>query len=223
MMRILLVEDDRHIAENLYDFLEGRGHQCDFATTLAGARALLAANDFDVLALDRNLPDGDGATLVRDLRASGSHLAILLLTARDALDDKLDGFAAGADDYLVKPFALKEVEARLLALQRRGATQPLAGKITAGGLSYDPSSHEIRCGEEVLTLPPKGILLLATMLRHPDRLFSRRELEVAVWGHEQEASDNLRSALLTVRKVLDGHGSVEIRNVHGLGYKLVVL
>jgi DNA-binding response OmpR family regulator len=222
-MRILIVEDDRHIAENLYDFLEARGHQCDFATSLAGARALLAANAFEALALDRNLPDGDGATLVRDLRAAGNALSILMLTARDTLDDKLDGFAAGADDYLAKPFALKEVEARLLALQRRGAPLPPGGKITVGRITYDPPAHEIRRDGELLPLPPKAIRLLASMLPHPDRLFSRRELEIAVWGHEQESSDNLRSVLLTVRKALDGDSSLEIRNVHGLGYKLVVL
>jgi DNA-binding response OmpR family regulator len=182
----------------------------------------LAGNPFDAMALDRSLPDGDGATLVRDLRAAGSQLAILMLTARDTLDDKLDGFAAGADDYLAKPFALKEVEARLLALQRRGGIQPLAGKIAAGSVTYDPTAHEIRRDGEVLPLPPKGIRLLASMLHHPDRLFSRRELEIAVWGHEQDSSDNLRSVLLTVRKALDGDGSLEIRNVHGLGYKLVV-
>ena len=223
MMRVLIVEDDRHIAENLYDFLEACGHQCDFTTSLAGARALLDGNTFDAIALDRNLPDGDGATLVRDLRASGEQIPILMLTARDTLDDKLDGFAAGADDYLAKPFALKEVEARLLALQRRVGTPPHAGIIAAGGLSYVPAAHEIRRDGVVLALPPKGIRLLASMLRHPDRLFSRSELEIAVWGHEQESSDNLRSVLLTVRKALDGNSPVEIRNVHGLGYKLVVL
>jgi len=219
-MRVLIVEDDRHIAENLYDFLEARGHQCDFTTSLAGARALLDDNAFDAIALDRNLPDGDGATLVRDLRASGVQIPILMLTARDALDDKLDGFAAGTDDYLAKPFALKEVEARLLALQRRAGTLPHAGIVAAGGLSYVPAAHEIRRDGVALALPPKGIRLLASMLRHPDRL---SELEIAVWGHEQESSDNLRSVLLTVRKALDGDSPVEIRNVHGLGYKLVVL
>ena len=120
-MHVLIVEDDRTIAENLYDFLEARGHQCDFANTLAGARALLAGSRFDALALDRNLPDGDGATLARSLRDAGQTLPILMLTARDQLDDKLDGFAAGADDYLVKPFALKEVEVRLLALHLASA------------------------------------------------------------------------------------------------------
>ncbi len=222
-MRILIVEDDRPIAENLYDFLEAHGHQCDFAPSLAGARALVATSAFDAVILDRNLPDGDGATLLRDLRASGHTLPVLMLTARDTLDDKLDGFSAGADDYLGKPFALKEVEARLLALQRRAMPRHDSGTITAGGLTYDPSAHEIRLDGHALPLPPKATVLLAAMLMHPGRLFSRRELEIAVWGHEQESSDNLRTLLLTARKALDGAAPLEIRNVHGLGYKLVVL
>lgn len=222
-MHVLIVEDDRTIAENLYDFLEARGHQCDFANSLGGARTLLAARRFDAVALDRNLPDGDGATLARSLREAGQTLPILMLTARDQLDDKLDGFAAGADDYLVKPFALKEVEARLLALQRRSAPPPAApGPLAGGQLSFDPLAHELRLAGQRLELPPKALKLLAVMLAHPGRLFSRRELEIAVWGHEQEASDKLRSVLHTLRKALDGNSGVTIHNSHGLGYKLSV-
>lgn len=219
-MHVLIVEDDPLIAENLYDFLEARGHQCDFATTLAAARQLLAGAMIDALILDRNLPDGDGATLARSLRSAGKMLPILMLTARDGLDDKLAGFDAGADDYLAKPFALKEVEVRLLALQRRCASRLGEGPVRLGLLAYDPSAQEIRCDGELLVLPPKAIRLLAVMLPHPGRLFARRELEIAIWGHEQESSDNLRSVLHTVRKAL-GSGAVEIQNVHGLGYKLV--
>jgi DNA-binding response OmpR family regulator len=220
-MHILIVEDDRLIAENLYDFLEGCGHQCDFATTLAAARPLLDRGGVDALILDRNLPDGDGATLARQLRGAGNTLAILMLTARDALDDKLAGFDAGADDYLAKPFALKEVQARLLALQRRNGGRGDGGPLTLGALSYDPSAQEVRLGGRVLELPPKAIRLLAVMLPHPNRLFARRELEIAIWGHEQESSDNLRSVLHTVRKVLGEGAGIEVRTVHGLGYKLV--
>ena len=216
-MHVLIAEDDRTIAENLYDFLEARGHQCDFANSLAGARALLAGSRFDAIALDRNLPDGDGATLARSLREAGQALPILMLTARD----QLDGFAAGADDYLVKPFALKEVEARLLALQRRAVPPPAAAApLTVGQLSFDPLAHKVRLAGRQLDLPPKAVKLLATMLPHPDRLFTRRELEIAVWGHEQEASDKLHSVLHTLRKALDGNSSVTIHNIHGLGYKL---
>lgn len=220
-MHILIVEDDRLIAENLYDFLEACGHQCDFATSLAAARALLADGGIDALVLDRNLPDGDGATLARQLRSAGKMLPILMLTARDALDDKLAGFDAGADDYLAKPFALKEVEARLLALQRRSGGRAGGGPLDVGPLTYDASAQEIRLHGQLLVLPPKAIRLLAVMMPHPNRLFSRRELEVAVWGHEQASSDNLRSVLHTVRKAVGDDAAVGIQNVHGLGYKLV--
>ncbi len=220
-MHVLIVEDDRLIAENLYDFLESCGHQCDFATNLSGAQRLLDAGGVDALVLDRNLPDGDGADLARRLRIAGSNLPILMLTARDALDDKLAGFDAGADDYLAKPFALKEVEARLLALQRRSAGRSDSTRLVAGHLSYDPAALEVRLGGEVLHLPPKAVRLIAVMLPCPNRVFSRRELEVAIWGHEQASSDNLRSVLHVIRKAFGDLGGVEIQNVHGLGYKLV--
>ena len=220
-MHILIVEDDHLIAENLYDFLESCGHQCDFAATLAAARLRLAASSFDALVLDRNLPDGDGSTLVENLRSAGQMLPILLLTARDSLDDKLAGFAAGADDYLAKPFALKEVEARLLALQRRGAGRPAVALLSVGPLIYDVAAQELRLDGALLTLPPKALRLLAVMLAQPNRLFARRELELAIWGHEQSSSDNLRSVLHTVRKAFGEGCGVEIQNIHGLGYKLV--
>ncbi len=220
-MHILIVEDDRLIAENLYDFLESCGHQCDYAGNLAAARALLDDGGIDAVVLDRNLPDGDGASLARYLRAAGNPVAILMLTARDALDDKLGGFEAGADDYLAKPFALKEVEARLLALQRRAAPRSEVGPVRFGAIAYDAAAQEIRLDDRPLGLPPKAVRLLAVMLPHPNRLFSRRELEIAIWGREQESSDNLRSVLHTVRKAMDGAAGLEIQNVHGLGYKLV--
>ncbi len=220
-MHILIVEDDRLIAENLYDFLESCGHQCDYAGNLAAARSLLDGGGIDAVVLDRNLPDGDGASLARHLRAAGNAVVILMLTARDALDDKLGGFEAGADDYLAKPFALKEVEARLLALQRRAAPRSEAGPVRFGAIAYDAAAQEVRLDGRPLGLPPKAIRLLAIMLPHPNRLFSRRELEIAVWGREQESSDNLRSVLHTVRKAMDGQAGIEIQNVHGLGYKLV--
>jgi DNA-binding response OmpR family regulator len=226
-MHILIVEDDRLIAENLYDFLESCGHQCDFAPSLATARMLLATQAIEALILDRNLPDGDGATLSKELRDGGNMLPILMLTARDALDDKLDGFEAGADDYLAKPFALKEVEVRLKALARRSQSG-VSGQTPAldfGPLHYDPLGQVISLHGQALSLPPKANRLLLALLPHPERLFTRRQLEVAIWGEAQASSDNLRSVLHTVRKAfaeVDAAGSlVEIHNVHGQGYKLV--
>lgn len=221
-VHILIVEDDRAIAENLYDYLEGRGHLCDYAADLASAGPLLAGEaHFDAVLLDRSLPDGDGLTLARRLRAADRPLPVLILTARDTLEDKLSGFDAGADDYLVKPFALQEVEARLLALMRRAGARPAAGICRLGALEYDGQAQEVRLAGRRIALPPKPLRLLAELLPHPKRVFSRRELEIAIWGREQESSDNLRSVLHTLRRALGEAAGVAIVNVHGLGYKLV--
>jgi len=220
-MHILIVEDDRQIAENLYDYLEARGHQCDYAASLAEARRLVAIDGIEAMVLDRNLPDGDGLSLAQALRAEGRHFPILVLTARDTLDDKLAGFEAGADDYLSKPFALQEVEARLLAMRRRGVPTANVAGLQQGGLRYDPAARVVTLDGEVLRLPPKALRLVETFLQHPNRVLSRRELELAVWNSEQESGDNLRSVLHTVRKAFGDKGSAEVVNVHGLGYKLV--
>ncbi len=220
-MHLLIVEDDRTIAENLYDYLEARGHQCDYADSIAAASALLARSAFDAMVLDRNLPDGDGLALARRLRAQGRATPILVLTARDTLEDKLLGFEAGGDDYLVKPFALQELEVRLLALARRNAARPAEPLLQHGALSFNAATQELRLHGRPLALPPKPLRLAAELLAQPERVFSRRELEIAVWGHEQDSSDNLRSVLHTLRRALGDDAPIQVVNVHGLGYKLV--
>ncbi len=220
-MHLLIVEDDRTIAENLYEYLEARGHQCDYADSIAAASALLARSAFDAVVLDRNLPDGDGLALARRLRTEGRATPILVLTARDTLEDKLLGFEAGGDDYLVKPFALQELEVRLLALARRNAARPAEPLLQHGALSFNAATQELRLHGCPLALPPKPLRLAAELLAQPERVFSRRELEIAVWGHEQDSSDNLRSVLHTLRRALGDDASAQVVNVHGLGYKLV--
>lgn len=220
-MHLLIVEDDRTIAENLYDYLEARGHQCDYAGSIAAASALLARSAFDAVVLDRNLPDGDGLALARRLRAEGCATPILVLTARDTLEDKLLGFEAGGDDYLVKPFALQELEVRLLALARRSAVRAAAPVLHYGALEFRAATQALCLHGRPLTLPPKPLRLVAELLAQPERVFSRRELELAVWGHEQDSSDNLRSVLHTLRRALGDDAPVQVVNVHGLGYKLV--
>ena len=220
-MHLLIVEDDRTIAENLYDYLEARGHQCDYADSLAAASALLARGAFDAMVLDRNLPDGDGLALARRLRTEGRATPILVLTARDTLEDKLLGFEAGGDDYLVKPFALQELEVRLLALARRNAARPAEPVLRYGTLEFRAATQSLHLDGRPLMLPPKPLRLVAELLAHPERVFSRRELEIAVWGHEHDSSDNLRSVLHTLRRALGDDASTQVVNVHGLGYKLV--
>ena len=220
-MHLLIVEDDRTIAENLYDYLEARGHQCDYAGSIAAASALLARSVFDAVVLDRNLPDGDGLALARRLRAEGCATPILVLTARDTLEDKLLGFEAGGDDYLVKPFALQELEVRLLALARRNAARAADPVLRYGALEFRAATQALHLDGRPLALPPKPLRLVAELLAQPERVFSRRELELAVWGHEQDSSDNLRSVLHTLRRALGDDAPIQVVNVHGLGYKLV--
>ncbi|WP_287365837.1 response regulator transcription factor [Thauera sp.] len=220
-MHLLIIEDDRTIAENIYEYLESRGHQCDYADCLATASTLLTRSRFDAAVLDRNLPDGDGLALARRLRAEGNAMPILILTARETLEDKLLGFESGCDDYLVKPFALQELEVRLLALGRRSEARQANPVLRHGELELNSATQEARLRGRELSLPPKALRLLGELLSQPNRVFSRRELEIAVWGHEQDSSDNLRSVLHTLRRALGEDAPTQVVNVHGLGYKLV--
>jgi len=221
-MRILIIEDDPRICSNLFDFLEAGGHQCAVAGTLRDAQQRLTDSVPDAIVLDLNLPDGDGLTFARQLHSTHSSLPVLMLTARDTLDDKLAGFAAGADDYLVKPFALREVEVRLQALHRRASPRPDQGLWHYGPLEYDAVAQEVRLDGQPLRLAPKALRLLALFLQDPHRLLPRSEIERAVWGQEQEASDNLRSLLHVIRRELASSDHVEIENLHGQGYRLVI-
>lgn len=222
-MRVLIIEDDPAIAANLYDFLEARGHTVDAAADGVTGLHLAITGGFDAIVLDLGLPGMDGGTLCRKLRGEAHNdTPVLMLTARDTLDDKLGGFAQGADDYLVKPFALKEIEARLTALHKRHAGRVAPRALTAGELTFDPQTFVIRfCGRDV-KLPPKCIRLLQVLMAQPNRVFSRKELEAEVWGREQETSDTLRSHMHVLRRELAQAGSYDpIENVHGLGYRLV--
>jgi len=222
-MHILIVEDDADIAGNLYDFLSGRGHEVDAAPNGLTALHLLGTRQFDVVVLDIGLPGIDGLTLAERVRKDArSPVPILMLTARDTLDDKLAGFEAGADDYLVKPFALKEVEVRLQALAKRAQGRVIDNAIRVGPLAYDPFSGNATLRGELLKLSPKSLKLLVTMMGQPGRLFSREQLEQAVWGQLQASSDTLRSHLSQLRRELmlaDGKSMIE--TVHGRGYRLV--
>ena len=222
-MHILIVEDDSAIADNLYEYFAARGHGVDAAPNGLAALHLIATQHFDAVVLDIGLPGMDGLTLAQRIRQDArSDLPILMLTARDTLDDKLAGFRAGADDYLVKPFALKEVEARVTALVKRAQGRVVETVQRLGELEYDPFSGNARWRGELLRLSPKTLKLLQTLLARPGRLFSRDELEQTVWGQVQANSDTLRSHLSQLRRELaleDGKSMIE--TVHGRGYRLV--
>lgn len=222
-MRILIAEDDADIAGNLYDYLAARGYEVDAAPNGLAALHLLTTERFDAVVLDLGLPGMDGLTLARRIRGDARmSIPILMLTARDALDDKLAGFDAGADDYLVKPFSLKEVAARIQALVKRAQGRVVDAAVHVGPLSYDPFSGNVTWQGKLLKLSPKSLNLLVTMLRQPGRLFTREELEQAVWGQPQASSDTLRSHLSQLRRELAlPEGKSMIETVHGRGYRLV--
>jgi DNA-binding response OmpR family regulator len=222
-VRLLIIEDDPAIAANLYDYLEDRGHVVDAASDGVTGLHLAVTGGFDAIVLDLGLPGMDGLTLCRKLRDEARNdTPVLMLTARDTLQDKLDGFTRGTDDYLVKPFALKEVEARLSALHKRRGGR-IAGKpLTAGDLTLDPRTLHIQFRDKEVKLPPKCIRLLEALMAEPGRVHSRRELETAVWGDEQPTSDTLRSHMHVLRRELVHAGGYDpIENVHGMGYRLV--
>lgn len=221
-MRILIIEDDATIAANLYDFLEARGHSIDAAADGVTGLHLAVSQTFDAIVLDLGLPGMDGLTLARKLREEAHvETPILMLTARDTLDDKLEGFSRGADDYLVKPFSLKEVEARLTAMHRRSIGRVTPRLLEAGTLTLDPKTMVVRFSGAEVKLPPKCLRILELLMQEPGRVVSRDEIERLVWGEAQETSDTLRSHLHTLRRALTaagGHDPVE--TLHGIGYRL---
>jgi DNA-binding response OmpR family regulator len=222
-VRILIIEDDRAIATNVYDFLSSRGHAVDAAADGITGLHLAVTQPFDAIVLDIGLPGMDGVRVCNKLRTE-AHLdtPVLMLTARDTLQDKLKGFEHGADDYLVKPFALKELEARLVALHKRSSGRVTDRVLTAGDLSLDPRSLVTRFAGVEVKLPPKCMRLLELMIAQPGRVFSRAELENAVWGDAQETSDTLRSHMHLLRRaLLEAGGYDPIETVHGLGYRLL--
>ena len=221
-MRVLIIEDDPAIAANLYDFLEAHGHSVDAAADGVTGLHLAVTHPFDSILLDLGLPGMDGTTLCRKLREE-AHIdtPVLMLTARDTLEDKLKGFEQGADDYLVKPFALREVEARLLALHKRRTGRVTSRTLAVGELTLDPRTLAICFAGASVKLPPKCIRLLEMLMSEPGRVFSRKDLETEVWGDVQETSDTLRSHMHLLRGALTRAGGYDpIETVHGLGYRL---
>ena len=221
-MHILIIEDDPDIASNLYDFLESAGHTVDAAADGVTGLHLASSEPFDCIVLDIGLPRLDGNTLCRRLREE-AHIdtPVLMITARDTLDDKLKGFEHGADDYLVKPFALKEVEARLTALHRRHGGKRIQHALTVGALTLDPRALRVTYRGKDVKLPPKCLRLLESIMVQPDKVHTRNDLEQAAWGDKQQTSDTLRTHMHVLRRALTQAGGADpIETVHGRGYRL---
>ncbi len=223
-MKILLVEDNKDILANLVDYLELKGYTVDCAQDGLTGLHLAATQHFDLIVLDVMLPGLDGYSLCQRLREEArKDTPVIMLTARDTLEDRLSGFRSGADDYLLKPFALSELAARVEAVIRRsqgGGKRQLA----VGDLTYDLDTLEVSRAGRALKINPIGLKLLALLMQKSPHLVRREVLEEALWGDDCPDSDSLRSHIHQLRQVMDKpFDRPLLHTVHGLGYRLAEL
>ncbi len=222
-MRVLIIEDNRDLAANMYDFLESKGHIVDAADDGVSGLRLALVNQYDAIVLDLMLPGMDGITLCRKFHEeSNKNTPILMITARDSLEDKIMGLEAGADDYLVKPVELREVELRLRVLLRRGVESKLKERLVVEDLTLNPLACTVRRAGELIDLPPIPYKILEVLMAHSPNVVSREEVEHAVWGDARPDSDSLRAHLHLLRSMVDKpYERHLIRTVRGFGYQLV--
>ena len=221
-IRVLVVEDEMTLAANLHHFLTLRGFEVDMAYDGLAATARLSAETFDVLVLDLGLPRADGLQVLEVLRRRLlRETPVLILTARSELEARLKGFEAGADDYLAKPFALAEVEARVLALHRRASGTVVNKASRIGRLRLDRRTREVFVGEQPVHLMPRAMLLLERLMRDPGEVVPRRELERLLWPDDDAAPDALRSQIYLLRRALSDAGYDGLETVHGVGFRLL--
>jgi two-component system OmpR family response regulator len=216
---VFVLEDDPELRSLLTRGLREEGFHVSAAASAAEVFELLRGRQPDALVVDIGLPDADGRDVVQALRAHGTTAPVMFLTARDALPDRLGGFAAGGDDYLTKPFAFAELVARLHALLKRGGSD-LA--LRAGGLRLDPGAHAASCGGEMADLTPTEFRILARLAASPGDAVRRRQLVEAGWAHGAIVHDNTLDVYIARlrRKLATLPGAPEIATVHGVGYSL---
>jgi DNA-binding response OmpR family regulator len=222
-MKILLVEDDERIAEALAEDLTDQHYVVDIANSGRAAWELVDSFDYDLILLDVMLPEIDGITLCRQLRSQNCTIPILMLTARDTITDRVRGLDAGADDYLVKPFDLDELSARIRSLLRRSGGVTLPPIYECGALRLDPSTCEVSHDEQVLPLTPKEYSLLELFLRNRQRIYSSGQILEQLWSFEEPPTEEtVRSHIKGLRQKLKSAGAPAdlITTVHGLGYRL---
>jgi two-component system OmpR family response regulator len=220
-VKVLLLEDDVRLAGLIGRGLRRDGHAVDPAPTIEDARWLATESTYDVLVLDVMLPDGDGFGLCREMRASGNWTPVLLLTARDAIDDRVRGLDVGADDYLVKPFAFAELFARLRALARRGATER-PNVLVSGDLRLDPATHEVSVGPESVRVAGREFALLEYFLRHEGEVLSRSRIVDEVWDWAFEGTPRIIDVYVRALRARLGRGPrrPRIETIRGVGYAL---
>ncbi|TAM05677.1 MAG: response regulator [Paraburkholderia sp.] len=216
-MRVLLVEDDRWLGEAVRDQIEKDGHPTDFVASLADARRYVAAATYDLILLDLLLPDGRGLDFLRELRTAGSTVSVIILTALDQVSNRIAGLNAGADDYLVKPFDLDELSARVSAVARRysGNPNPL---VKLRDLNVDTAARNVMRGDKRIDLTASEWALLDALIQRPGMILSKLRLEESLYSFNDEIESNtIEVHVSRLRKKL---GAETIETVRGLGYRL---
>lgn len=216
-MRLLVVEDERNLAEVVADHLRAAGHAVDIAGTLQDAQAAVRAIRYDLILLDLHLPDGDGLTLVRDLRDRSVGTPVLIATARDRIMERIEGLEAGADDYLVKPYDLHEMMARISAILRR-ADSGRAAQRQFGPVSVVPAAKTVLVNGQPVSLTPKEWAIVERLSRRPGITVAKAELEDALYGFGSEVESNAIEAHISRLRAKLGRGAIE--TVRGFGYRM---
>jgi DNA-binding response OmpR family regulator len=221
-MRVLVIEDNNDLATNIGDYLEDQGHIVDFAGDGVTGLHLAVVHDFDAIVLDLTLPGMDGLEVARKLRHEAhKQTPILMLTARDALEQKLTGFESGADDYMTKPFALQELGVRLEVLARRGKG-PQSRVLKVADLTYNLDTLTVTRAGTSIQLNPIGLKLLQALMDASPSVVTRHDLEQKVWGEELPDSDSLRVHIHGLRAAIDKPFEKPlIHTRHGIGYRMV--
>ncbi|MFT6029215.1 MAG: DNA-binding response OmpR family regulator [Oleiphilaceae bacterium] len=219
--RVLVVEDNLDIATLLVDFFTDKGHLADCANDGLSGLHLASVNDYDIIILDLALPGIDGISLCKKIRDNHKEdIPILMLTARDSLEDKLIGFEAGADDYLVKPFELSEVYARVYALWRRSLLSNRSS-LQVADLSLDLRTLNVSRAGTPIKLNPVRLKILRLLMENTHKVVSRQEIESYVWGDDLTESDALRTHLSAIRQAIDKPFENRLlHTLHGMGYRL---
>jgi two-component system response regulator QseB len=217
-MRLLLIEDDPMIGAGVQQALQKEGYAVDWLTDVTGAEAAVEDHPYELLLLDLGLPGGDGLALLRRLRERRLRLPVLIMTARDSVADRVKGLDAGADDYLLKPFDLAELSARIRVLMRRQREQP-DPVLRLGDLAIDPSTHQVTLGEQPVKVSAREFSLLQALAEQPGRPLSRAQLEERLYGWDEEVESNaVEVHIHALRRKL---GTGRIANLRGVGYYLV--
>ena len=221
-MRVLLVEDERKIATYVKRGLDEQGYAVDIAYNGREALEWAEMVQFDLIVLDILLPEIDGLTVCRTLREQGCQTPILMLTARDTVDDRVNGLDAGADDYLVKPFALKELLARLRALTRRSGDLPKSPEMTVANLSLDPTTHRVTRDGRAIDLPAKEFAVLECLMRSAGRVLTRTQIAEHVWSYDTYNQSNVVDVYIRNlrRKIDDDYEPKLLHTLRGVGYRL---